>query len=668
MTNSPTVIVMTGLPARGKTYMSKKLTRYLNWFGVPTKVFNLGAYRREAVKMYKSYDFFRHDNKEAMEIRKFELHCTSDTEGQRIPIEKTEGAEPCLARDLGSAWCSSQSVTADRTGVCEEMTYEMIQDSYPEEFALRDQDKYHYRYPGGESYQDMVQRLEPVIMELERQGNVLVISHQAVMRCLLAYFLDKSAGCKVETFFLNIEAVNTHRDRPPDKSGMDPAPTLQRRNSFTPLASHDQVKRPRLYSAGNRPRLPLTTSPGALHFPEPQQGALRQQTQSTITYVSFCSIVKVYAGFQIAKSCGSPGEVLNGHFVFEGAHFGDKASVVCDEGYLVAGRDYRVCRDKGWDGQIPVCEVVKCPDPPEIADGEIRNQRSGDVEYNTVVVYQCTKGFLIGSRELVCTLHGNYSSSPPQCKEISCQNPTLPNGRKTAGFGPDYKYKDDVSFACNAGFELLGENTVTCEENSEWHPKIPTCIPLKRTCDAPPPPTKKIATLQPGYIAKSEYRPGDRVYYNCKHGFRKDLSKRDYIVCKKDLTWTSLKLRCTRVLCKIPAQIRNRIIGKTRENVGDLMFYSCDDKKKSKYIQCEDSGEWSKPSQCQEWCRNPPPAVLNAKPQMSKKVFQAGDRLHYECEPGYTSDISTLAYMTCNNSKWTGPTPVCSPTDTLISA
>lgn len=31
-------------------------------------------------------------------------------------------------------------------------------------------------------------------MELERQGNVLVISHQAVMRCLLAYFLDKGAG------------------------------------------------------------------------------------------------------------------------------------------------------------------------------------------------------------------------------------------------------------------------------------------------------------------------------------------------------------------------------------------------------------------------------------------------------------------------------------------
>lgn len=45
-----------------------------------------------------------------------------------------------------------------------------------------------------QSYEDLVQRLEPVIMELERQENVLVICHQAVMRCLLAYFLDKTAG------------------------------------------------------------------------------------------------------------------------------------------------------------------------------------------------------------------------------------------------------------------------------------------------------------------------------------------------------------------------------------------------------------------------------------------------------------------------------------------
>lgn len=74
------------------------------------------------------------------------------------------------------------------------MTYEEIMKKFPEEFKSRDQNKFTYRYPRGESYEDVVVRLEPVMMELERQGNVLVVSHQAVLRCVLAYFLDKPAS------------------------------------------------------------------------------------------------------------------------------------------------------------------------------------------------------------------------------------------------------------------------------------------------------------------------------------------------------------------------------------------------------------------------------------------------------------------------------------------
>jgi len=56
-----------------------------------------------------------------------------------------------------------------------------------------------------QSYEDLVMRLEPVIMELERQEDVLVVCHQAVGRCLLAYFLDISQGIPV-----NSDAVFTH--------------------------------------------------------------------------------------------------------------------------------------------------------------------------------------------------------------------------------------------------------------------------------------------------------------------------------------------------------------------------------------------------------------------------------------------------------------------------
>ena len=83
------------------------------------------------------------------------------------------------------AWKSLDELDA---GVCDSMTYEEIEEYYPEDYASRDEDKFNYRYRGGESYRDVVVRLEPVIMELERQGGILIIGHQAILRALYAYF------------------------------------------------------------------------------------------------------------------------------------------------------------------------------------------------------------------------------------------------------------------------------------------------------------------------------------------------------------------------------------------------------------------------------------------------------------------------------------------------
>lgn len=42
------VIIMVGLPARGKSYITKKITRYLSWQQHNTKIFNVGNRRRVA--------------------------------------------------------------------------------------------------------------------------------------------------------------------------------------------------------------------------------------------------------------------------------------------------------------------------------------------------------------------------------------------------------------------------------------------------------------------------------------------------------------------------------------------------------------------------------------------------------------------------------------------
>ena len=49
------------------------------------------------------------------------------------------------------------------SGICDGMTYSEIAEAMPGEFAGRVANKFRYRYPRGESYQDVIQRLEPVI-------------------------------------------------------------------------------------------------------------------------------------------------------------------------------------------------------------------------------------------------------------------------------------------------------------------------------------------------------------------------------------------------------------------------------------------------------------------------------------------------------------------------
>ncbi len=74
-------------------------------------------------------------------------------------------------------------------GICDGMTYEQIKEAMPNEFTARSRDKFRYRYPRGESYEDVIARLDTVIIELERTRQpVLVVAHQAVLRAIYAYF------------------------------------------------------------------------------------------------------------------------------------------------------------------------------------------------------------------------------------------------------------------------------------------------------------------------------------------------------------------------------------------------------------------------------------------------------------------------------------------------
>ncbi|KAK7948487.1 6-phosphofructo-2-kinase [Apiospora aurea] len=130
-------------------------------------------------------------------------------------------------------------------GVCDGMTYQEIKDVYPEDFVQRDEDKFNYRYRGGESYRDVVIRLEPIIMELERSEDIIIVTHQAILRCIYAYFMKKDQskspwmnvplhtlikltprayGTDEERFSADIPAVSTWRGKGSTAKHENPTP------------------------------------------------------------------------------------------------------------------------------------------------------------------------------------------------------------------------------------------------------------------------------------------------------------------------------------------------------------------------------------------------------------------------------------------------------------
>ncbi|KIK42715.1 hypothetical protein CY34DRAFT_804619 [Suillus luteus UH-Slu-Lm8-n1] len=80
-------------------------------------------------------------------------------------------------------------------GVWDGLTPDQARKFYSEEWARFVKDPYAFRAPRAESYHDLSVRLEPILIELEREKeDLLIIGHSSVIRCLLAYLIGLPAS------------------------------------------------------------------------------------------------------------------------------------------------------------------------------------------------------------------------------------------------------------------------------------------------------------------------------------------------------------------------------------------------------------------------------------------------------------------------------------------
>ena len=103
----------------------------------------------------------------------------------------------CLKRTKKTAELFTQKKIESRLlneihgGICENMSYEEIEKKYPQIFTDRKKDKLRYRYPEGESYIDLLERLRYFVLQLgSYKKPILIVAHNAILKVLLGYFQE----------------------------------------------------------------------------------------------------------------------------------------------------------------------------------------------------------------------------------------------------------------------------------------------------------------------------------------------------------------------------------------------------------------------------------------------------------------------------------------------
>ncbi|KAK0482211.1 bifunctional 6-phosphofructo-2-kinase/fructose-2,6-bisphosphate 2-phosphatase [Armillaria novae-zelandiae] len=80
-------------------------------------------------------------------------------------------------------------------GIWDGLSPDQARKYYPQDWERFVKDPYAFRAPRAESYHDLSVRLEPILIELEREReDLLIIGHASVIRCLLAYLIGLPAS------------------------------------------------------------------------------------------------------------------------------------------------------------------------------------------------------------------------------------------------------------------------------------------------------------------------------------------------------------------------------------------------------------------------------------------------------------------------------------------
>ena len=210
------------------------------------------------------------------------------------------------------------------------------------------------------------------------------------------------------------------------------------------------------------------------------------------------------------------------------------------------------------------CPAVQCSVLNKIQYGEIYPQRLS-YQHMDVVNFNCTKGYSrIGNQTLQCTSRGVWSGRPPRCEPGVCPLGNFENGK----IDGTNKVNQNVTFSCDRGYNLVGEQTLMCLPSQDWSRRLPLCQIV--SCGEPP--------VFPNMTHNtSEFTFNTRATYVCAYGYINGSGEQ---TCNEAGNWSGQVTLCSPFYCGTnftpPAYSHNTTAVDLKSLFGTIINFDCD--------------------------------------------------------------------------------------------
>ncbi|XP_052807798.1 sushi, von Willebrand factor type A, EGF and pentraxin domain-containing protein 1-like [Mya arenaria] len=207
----------------------------------------------------------------------------------------------------------------------------------------------------------------------------------------------------------------------------------------------------------------------------------------------------------------------------------------CDAGYTLHGDNTSRCLESSqWEGFNFTCSIKNCGSP-KLPDYAAPANHNGTI-YQSFVQFSCVRGYTLhGDNSSQCLESGQWKRFNFSCIINDCGSTVhISNGQ--TNFSNGSTFLSEISFQCDTGYDLIGNDTSVCTADKTWQPPLPIC--KIKDCGQPP-------ALENGSVNVTSTTFNHSVIYLCHPGYTTENATR--ISCTSEGVWDKSQPTCTDV-------------------------------------------------------------------------------------------------------------------------